>query len=144
MSDERQSILSPLVIEFSGKTSAWLSDNVELLDNMGFAVDFFGGTSWTLRTVPPQCSHVEPGTFFIQLVDDLAYEFMRTSDPIERIRWATACHGAVKSGDVLSIEEMAELVNDLNECDLGLTCPHGRPTILKFGLDELSRQFGRI
>jgi len=143
LDEATQSVLTTLVIEFSGKTSAWLSDNVDLLNQMGFSVDYFGGTSWSLRTVPRLCAHLDPLKFFSELVEDLSSEFMRTEDPIERIRWAAACHGAVKSGDTLSIEEMVILLRDLKECDLGLTCPHGRPTMLKFGLDDLSRQFGR-
>ena len=51
---------------------------------------------------------------------------------------------AVKAGQVLSQEEMARLVHDLERTESPRTCPHGRPIIIQIGLDALVRQFGRL
>jgi DNA mismatch repair protein MutL len=54
-----------------------------------------------------------------------------------------ACKGAIKAGQRLSIEEMRSLVDRLFACENPYTCPHGRPIIIKFSLDELASRFGR-
>jgi DNA mismatch repair protein MutL len=61
----------------------------------------------------------------------------------DRARWSVACHSSIRAGDRLSIPEMQALLNQLAKCDLSLTCPHGRPTILQFTRKMLDRQFGR-
>jgi len=54
-----------------------------------------------------------------------------------------ACHGAIKAGMKLSVAEMHDLIDRLFACDNPYTCPHGRPTVLKFTLDDLGHRFGR-
>ena len=49
----------------------------------------------------------------------------------------------MKAGDQLAIDEMQAVVEGLERCDLGLTCPHGRPTMILLTRDLLDRQFGR-
>ena len=54
-----------------------------------------------------------------------------------------ACRGAVKSGDALVLEEMRTLIDRLQQCDLGVACPHGRPTVILLSREMLDREFGR-
>jgi DNA mismatch repair protein MutL len=54
-----------------------------------------------------------------------------------------ACHGAVKAGDRLSTEEMNGLLRDLYKTINPLTCPHGRPTMVKLTQADLEKMFGR-
>ena len=55
-----------------------------------------------------------------------------------------ACKAAVKANDNLSNIEMKSLIEDLRFIDDPFTCPHGRPTIIKFTLNELEKKFKRI
>jgi len=55
-----------------------------------------------------------------------------------------ACHGAVKSGQPLSDDEMRALVRQLEQTARPHTCPHGRPTIIKLTRAHLERGFGRV
>ena len=43
----------------------------------------------------------------------------------------------------MTIPEMQELVRALEEAEMPLTCPHGRPTTIRFTAEELARHFGR-
>ena len=61
----------------------------------------------------------------------------------ERLRWTLACRAAVKSGADLAFDEMSALIRDLEACDLGKTCPHGRPTVILLSRELLDREFGR-
>jgi DNA mismatch repair protein MutL len=55
-----------------------------------------------------------------------------------------ACHPAIKVHRKLSIQEMEGLINDLFSCRMPHSCPHGRPTVVRFSMDEIKRMFKRI
>jgi DNA mismatch repair protein MutL len=64
-------------------------------------------------------------------------------DPRTRFAAAFACGAAIKAGQRLSQEEMNALLNNLFSSQNPYTCPHGRPTVVRISLDELSRRFLR-
>ena len=49
-----------------------------------------------------------------------------------------------KAGQVLSHEEMQNLIRQLERCQSPHTCPHGRPTMIHLSSDQLAREFGRM
>ncbi|MCK4231316.1 hypothetical protein KAX21_00070, partial [candidate division WOR-3 bacterium] len=55
-----------------------------------------------------------------------------------------ACKAAIKAGSSLSQAEMESLINRLFRCKTPFFCPHGRPTVIKFTMDDLAKRFGRI
>jgi DNA mismatch repair protein MutL len=65
------------------------------------------------------------------------------SDLAEKAAVSIACHGAVRSGQRLSDDEMRELVRQLERGDNPHTCPHGRPTMIHLSSGQLEREFGR-
>ncbi len=54
-----------------------------------------------------------------------------------------ACRSAIKVGQRLSVVEMQSLIDRLFACENPYTCPHGRPIVVRFALDELANKFGR-
>jgi DNA mismatch repair protein MutL len=106
-------------------------------------VENLGGTTWVINGVPSIAVQRQASGFLEEVVRDLSTIDGRCSDPRERARWAVACKSAVKAGDALSVPEIQALVERLLECDLGRTCPHGRPTTLKLSRELLDHQFGR-
>ena len=55
----------------------------------------------------------------------------------------TACRAAIKAGDELNLRQMQMILDALSETAYPFTCPHGRPTILKFSSEELAKMFKR-
>ena len=55
-----------------------------------------------------------------------------------------ACKAAVKAGDRLTPEEIADLMELRDLADDAHHCPHGRPTSLLFSRHELEKQFRRV
>jgi len=62
---------------------------------------------------------------------------------LERATYTVACHSAIKFGQRLSREEMEALLRALETADPGITCPHGRPTMLEISDGQLRREFHR-
>ncbi len=64
-------------------------------------------------------------------------------DWMEKIAISIACHSAVRAGEVLSDDEMRELIRQLEQVAIPNTCPHGRPTMIHLSSGQLEKEFGR-
>jgi DNA mismatch repair protein MutL len=62
---------------------------------------------------------------------------------LERATYTIACHSSVRFGQRLGREEMEALLRELEVADPGITCPHGRPTMLEISQSRLRREFRR-
>jgi len=61
----------------------------------------------------------------------------------ERLIAAVCKRVAIKAGQSLSTDEMQRLVRQLEQCESPRTCPHGRPTVAHFSVEQLEKEFGR-
>ncbi len=140
---DRQPLLAPLTADLASDASAWVADNLERLGELGFDIEHFGDNTWLIRAVPVVGADRDPQALFAEIVAEMLEVEVSRAGMAERLRWSVACHSSIRAGDQLSIPEMQALLDELARCDLGRTCPHGRPTILKFTREMLDRQFGR-
>ncbi|MDE2992264.1 MAG: DNA mismatch repair endonuclease MutL [Chloroflexota bacterium] len=139
----RQLLLAPEVVSMSPTQHAWLEEHGEVLAELGFGLEPFGGQSWLVRAVPATLAQVSHTGTIAEVIDGALGREYGDGPMADRTRWSVACHGAVKAGDALTAAEMAEIIRQLEACDLGRTCPHGRPTMIHLSQDQLAREFGR-
>ena len=69
---------------------------------------------------------------------------VRIASRRENLAASFACKAAIKTGKILSREEIVDLVKALLACDMPQCCPHGRPTSIIFPLTKFDKIFGRI
>ncbi len=140
-----QRLLLPQTVELPPRDAAELRGQIPLLERMGFGIAEFGDRSFIVDALPPFLGVEAVPQLLRSLVDDLG----GAGAAVNRARFAeetvakTVCHHAVKANDALRAEELARLIRDLRACENPLTCPHGRPTMLRLSLGELERRFGR-
>jgi DNA mismatch repair protein MutL len=139
-----QSLLEPLLLDFSPEQAAVVAEDIGLLNELGVSIEPFGGASYLVRSVPAVLSGDDPQSALTDIVDGL----MQNTDAVEASREAGLITGickraAVKAGQVMSTPEMQELVRRLETCRSPRTCPHGRPTMIYLSAADLGRQFGR-
>jgi DNA mismatch repair protein MutL len=139
---EAQGMLDPLTIEVTPRQEELLKDGVEVLESFGFAIEPFGPRTYLLRTVPNLLGPGNAAQAVIEILDSLGEEGEGVKRE-EKIAFSLACHSAVRAGQVLNQDEMNELVRELEQTELPHTCPHGRPTIVRFTSSQLEREFGR-
>lgn len=139
----RQLLLAPEVVSMSPTQHAWLEEHGEVLAELGFGLEPFGDQSWLVRAVPATLAQRSQTGTIAEVIDGALGREYGDGPMADRTRWSVACHGAVKSGDALTAAEMAEIIRQLEACDLGRTCPHGRPTMIHLSQDQLAREFGR-
>ena len=61
----------------------------------------------------------------------------------ERLMQA-ACKHAIKGGEAISKEEISSLLDAFLNGRMPLTCPHGRPVVVRITKSELEKMFRRI
>ncbi|MBI5700071.1 DNA mismatch repair endonuclease MutL [Candidatus Saganbacteria bacterium] len=136
-----QSLLIPENIKFTREEALHLKNQLSFLSGLGFEIEEFGGNSFLIRSVPQVLTKVAPREVLSDILAELSDKTLE--DKQAAILKLMACHAAVKAGDRLSSDEMNGLLRDLYKTANPLTCPHGRPTMVKLTVAELEKMFGR-
>jgi DNA mismatch repair protein MutL len=140
-----QELISPVVLHRTPKEAAILKDLLSALTLEGFILEEFGGDAFLVRAVPVVLGRVEDTTIIDEIISDLVSEdAARAVSNRERITRIVACRGAVKAGTVCTQEQCQRIVNQLRRMKNPFTCPHGRPTMIRFTRKELDTMFKRI
>ncbi len=137
---EIQGLLEPATFEVSPRENEALKLYSESLAEFGFAIEPFGSRTYLVRSIPALLSGGDWMGALRELLNSLLEE--GEIEWWEKVAISLACHGAVKAGQVLSREEMLNLLLELERLNIK-TCPHGRPTMICFSSERLKREFGR-
>ena len=137
-----QPILAPILLQMGAVSKASVTERLELLRTLGYRVEEFGMGDVIIKEIPSCMGLQEAEDFAIHI---LRQETIKTAD-IQLTReelTGNACKAAVKGGDSLDLQEMKELFIRLDRCENPFSCPHGRPTLIRFSQSDLERQFKR-
>ena len=138
--------LIPLTLELSPQNALLLEQYLPQWAKMGFEIEHFGRGGYVVRQVPAMLAGKDVPALILEVLDDLALfgKSGRLEEVLNEIMERVACHSAIRAGDILSREEMADLLAQLEALDIHLYCPHGRPVWVEFPLQELEKRFKRI
>lgn len=140
-----QILITPVIIEMNSEDYDCFIQNSSVFTNAGFAFDIFGDKTISIREVPLFLGKPDLKSLLFDILDDLKNMGSGETSEVKYNRIAKlACRSAVKANDALSKDEMKSLINELRYIDDPFTCPHGRPTIIKFTLNDLEKKFKRI
>ncbi len=137
-----QLMLEPVSVDLSPVEWQVLTDSSDILENLGYRLEPFGGTSVLVRGVPTELAGGRAVEALKEALAELG-EDVPAADRRERVAISLSCRGAVKAGQVLAPEEMRALVMALEEMDITQHCSHGRPTAILLSRTQLEREFGR-
>lgn len=139
-----QPLILPFVFDVSAADAEAIAENTDLLTDCGFGITPFGDFTFSLSSVPYECSGIDMQAFVSDL---LSLVNSRDKSPItlrERLMQA-ACKAAVKGEiDDLKQSEIDALLNEMSERKISLFCPHGRPIAVCFSKKEIEKWFKRI
>ena len=141
-----QKLLTPLEMDLGVDSARIVSENMADFEAIGFEIESFGGSTFLVRAVPSGIEKREPEAVVKEVIADVVKEWgsgNRVKDVREVILTYTACRGAVKFGDVLTMAEMEGLVADMEKTKHCTHCPHGRPAIVKLTFEKLEEMFKR-
>ena len=141
-----QRLLFPLTLSLPPAECKRVEELQGILERAGFEVAGFGGDTVIVHAVPDPHPWFDPERCFREMVEELTQgsELVRSArTQHERIGKTFACKAAIKAGQHLSQEEMAELFDALFATELPWHDVHGRPTVVRLTTAELARKFGR-
>ena len=133
-----QLMLIPEVYNLSHKEIEFVKENIELFRNTGFDIELFGEDSVKISGIPDIEYKVNKNRMFLDVLDEmLTTERTAIKDVEERFIATVACKAAVKANMDLTRQEVNSLIQRLLKLKNPFTCPHGRPTTIKFSKKEL-------
>ena len=130
-----QMMLVPELIELPIKEINFIKENLDLIKSAGYDIDFFGEKTVKINGIPDidYKSKVSTRNMFTDILDEMISKENGSFKSIEERFIATvACKAAVKAGMTLTKQEVDYLIQNLLTLKNPYTCPHGRPTTIKF------------
>jgi len=145
-----QALLMPEVVELSEPECDRLEAIAADLDRMGLAIERFGPSAMLVRSLPHALPKADPHALLRDIADDLATNgidgeggSLLLTEKIEYVLATMACHGSVRAGRTLRVEEMNALLREMERTPRSGQCNHGRPTWVKLSMEEVEKLFGR-
>jgi DNA mismatch repair protein MutL len=142
---EAQRMLMPMVIELSPRQLVTFEKIAEELVANGFEVELMGPKSVAIQAVPAGVLASDAEHLLMEILDGLDRENAAISiDTLQsKIAASTACHAAIKVNMPLDQTKMEWLLAALAKTDCPMSCPHGRPVVLRYSVKEIEKAFHR-
>jgi DNA mismatch repair protein MutL len=143
---ESQRLLMPLVLELTPAQQAVFSEISEELARNGFETEPFGARSIVVKLAPAGIESHQVEHLLHELIDQVAREeqAINLQQLRARIAASIACHAAIKVNMPLEHNKMEWLLTELAKTDCPISCPHGRPVVLRYSIKDIQKAFKRI
>ena len=139
-----QQLLVHQILSFDARESALIEAHRDLFAQLGFRMEPSGEREFRLMEIPADVPAGEAEDIVREILVSLSDLHSVSAAELRKAALATtACRAAIKAGDELNLRQMQMILDALSETAYPFTCPHGRPTILKFSSEELAKMFKR-
>lgn len=140
-----QALLIPEVVELDEPSCDRLEDAAGALARHGLVIERFGAGAMLVRALPHAIAHTDPEKLLRDIDDDLALngEALLLGEKLDLVLATMACHGSVRAGRMLRVDEMNALLREMERTPRSGQCNHGRPTWVKLALSDVEKLFGR-
>ena len=139
-----QQLLVHQMLTFDAGDAALIEQNADLFAHLGFRMEAAGPRDYRLTEVPADIPVAEAEDIIREILTNLHDLHAASAAELRKHALATtACRAAIKAGEELNFQQMQIILDELSRTAYPFTCPHGRPTILKFSTDDLAKMFKR-
>jgi DNA mismatch repair protein MutL len=140
-----QRMLLPEVVELEAAALDRLVAKSQELARLGLVIEPFGPGAVVVREVPSLLGEVDLQALVRDVADDLAElgDSIALHERLSALCATMACHGSVRAGRRLSVEEMNALLRDMESTPHAGQCSHGRPTYIELKRSDIEKLFGR-
>ena len=141
-----QRMLAPIIVELSPRQVVIFEQISEELRANGFEAELMGARSVAIQAAPAGVASGDAERLLFEILDGIARENQAISiDSLQaKIAASTACHAAIKVNTPLDGTKMEWLLGELAKTEYPMSCPHGRPVVLRYSVREIERAFKRI
>jgi DNA mismatch repair protein MutL len=143
---ETQQLLMPLILELTPGQQAVFSEIAGELHQNGFDVEPFGSRTIAIKAAPAGIRAEEIEKTLNEVLDGFEREqqAFNLEHARSRIAASIACHAAIKVNMPLTQDKMEWLLAELSKTEHPMTCPHGRPVVLRYSVKDIQKAFKRI
>jgi DNA mismatch repair protein MutL len=141
-----QRMLVPMMVELSPRQIVIFERIAEELTANGFEVAQMGPRSVAIHAAPAGIATSDAERLLMEILDGTDRENAAISmDSLQaKIAASTSCHAAIKVNMPLDQKKMEWLLGELAKTEAPMSCPHGRPIVLRYSVREIERAFKRI
>lgn len=138
-------LLVPFKLEFSVSEIPLINEKETDLNKLGIKFEPFGGTTIIIREIPLWI----PKNLEIEFISDIINHLINNQNVSKSVMYESlakklSCKKSIKANTFILESEVKELINNLKQCQMPYTCPHGRPTLVKISTYEIEKMFKRV
>ena len=141
---QSQMFLTPVSVTLVPEEFEAIVTNVNLLEEFGFVVEDFGGSTVVVRAVPAILDAEDISSLISEIAETLRISGQPIPKKIDDILHSIACKSAIKAGNITSKEELQRLAVKVLTSKSLMYCPHGRPIAFELKRSQIEKQFGRL
>lgn len=142
---ETQILLIPEIIEIDSAVLSLIDRFIQKLKKYGLVFERFGNDSIVVREIPIILVNCNIKLMVIDAISQISEmgdtEVLETQ--INKVCSSMACHGSIRSGREMNIDEMNKLLRDMENTSFSGQCNHGRPTYIELKIEDIEKLFGR-
>jgi DNA mismatch repair protein MutL len=141
-----QRLLLPVMVELSPRQLVTFEQISDELHANGFEAELMGARSVAIQAAPAGITSADAEKLLFEILDGIAREDQSISiDSLQaKIAASTSCHAAIKVNTPLDTAKMEWLLGELAKTEYPMSCPHGRPIVLRYSVRDIERAFKRI
>lgn len=141
-----QRLLTPVIITCSAEDQELITAAQDTFSALGLEIEPFGPEALAVQAVPALIAEkLDIPGLIADLLDELRENGSSDTaqDKLFEALSRRACHGSVRAGRKLNIDEMNSLLRQMEQTPLSGQCNHGRPTSVALSLTEIEKLFQR-
>lgn len=141
-----QGLLIPEIIDLDDTKISLLDEHQDMLNRFGLVIENFGADSIAVQSIPAILGEkFNIKKLIYDIIDEISEHNTdeKLKKSIHEALSSAACHGSIRSGRRLNIEEMNALLRQMEETENSGHCNHGRPTYITLDLKDIEKLFGR-
>lgn len=140
-----QMVDPPIILTLNMSEEALLKENLDILSQIGFEIEHFGGKEYSVRGVPADMLGLAQERLLIEFIDSFSIEgHKKNAEAILEKAASLSCKAAIKANHAMSFAEAETLIGQLLRLENPFHCPHGRPVIISMSKYEVEKLFKRV
>ena len=142
---QQQPLLVPVTVVVTEAEIVALEKQTGLFEQLKLQIERFSDDNLIIRAVPDILQNAD----IAQLVRDVLADIItlgssqRIEETIHDVLSSMACHGSIRANRKMTIDEMNALLRQMEVTQRSGQCNHGRPTWMKFDLNQIDGWFQR-